>query len=97
MRESQHLKDLDTLLTVHAHEFMKEEHINPLDIITLVKLKICEKSEARSCVNGMKQLVYMDNANVSSCTTQLESIILSIMIDVKEGWDIDTADVVSAY
>jgi hypothetical protein len=68
-----------------------------LQIITMIKEKRYGKVKARACVDGRKQKRYIKKEDVSSPTVQQESIIISMMIDAKEGRDVAIADVVGAY
>ena len=95
--EFNQLNDMKTAIPVMSQDLSNEQKAKALDIITLVKLKRCGKLKARSCANGKKQRVYLTKEEVSSPTAQLESMILSMIIDGDEGRDVATADVVGAY
>ena len=68
-----------------------------LNLITMIKEKRDGRVKARACADGRKQRKYISKEEVSSPTMQLESLILSLIIDAKEGRDVATADVVGAY
>ena len=68
-----------------------------LNLITLVKEKRCGKIKGRACADGRKQRRYIKKEDVASPTIQLESLLLSLLIDAFEKRDVATADVVGAY
>ena len=53
--------------------------------------------KARACVDGHKQRRYISKEEVVSPTIQLESLIIFLLIDAREGRDVATVDVVGAY
>ena len=63
----------------------------------MIKEKRDGKIKAKACADGRKQRKYISKDEVSSSTIQLESLILSLIIDVHEGRDVAIADVVGAY
>ena len=68
-----------------------------LNLITIVKEKRCGKIKGRACVDGRKHRRYISKEEASSPTIQMESLMLLLLIDTKEGRDVATADVVGAY
>ena len=63
----------------------------------MIKEKRCGKIKARACADGRKHRKHLKKDDVSSPTVQQESLIISMMIDAKEGRDVATADIVGAY
>lgn len=63
----------------------------------MIKNRQCGKIKARACVDGRKQRRYINKSQVASLTIQLVILILSIMIDAREGRDVAIVDVVGAY
>ena len=103
-------KALETLLSefgqLQNHNTFDPQHMQylpievrkeALNLITMIKEKMDGKVKARSCADGIKQRTYTSKEEVSSPTMQPESLILSLIIDAKEGKDVATADVVGAY
>ena len=68
-----------------------------LNIITMIKEKRDGKIKARACADGRKQRRYIPKEEATSPTIQLESLIMSLIIDAKEGRDVAIANVVGAY
>ena len=63
----------------------------------MVKEKRYGMIKARACDNGRKKSRYISKEEVASPTVQSDSLILSLIIDEKEGRDIAMVDVVGAY
>ena len=63
----------------------------------MVKEKRVRVIKARACADGRKQRRYISKEKVAPPTIQLESLIMSLLIDVREGHDVATAYVVGAY
>ena len=55
------------------------------------------KSQSKSVRRQQKAWKVYKNDDVSSPTGQQESLIISMMIDAKEGRDVATVDIVGAY
>ena len=53
--------------------------------------------KAKACADGRKQRRYISKEEVASPTIQSESLIMSLLIDAREGRDVATVDVVEAY
>ena len=69
-----------------------------LEAVNLIKRKRCGKVKFRSCANGSQQWKYLkEDDNISSPTLQLESLFISIMIDVLEGRDLAIVDIPGAF
>ena len=63
----------------------------------MIKEKSNGKKKTRVYADGRKQSRYIPKELVTSPTIQLESLIVSLIIDAKEGRDVAIADVVGAY
>ena len=63
----------------------------------MVKKKRDESIKGRACADGRKQRLYIPKEEVTSPTVQLESLILTMLIDAQEGRDIAVADVGGAF
>ena len=63
----------------------------------MIKEKSSGTIKARACADGRGQRRYIAKEDVASPTIQLESLIMSLIIDAKEGRDVAIADVVGAY
>ena len=64
----------------------REERLQALEAVNLIKQKRFGKVKFRSCANGSEQWKYLkEDDNIASPTLQLEALFLSMMIDVFEG------------
>ena len=87
----------DTFIPQHANQLTFEQRKEALQLITMIREKRCGKVKARACADGKKQRRYIKKEEVSLPTAQQESLIITMMIDAKEGRDVAIADVVGAY
>ena len=103
-------RDLDALLKefgqLYKHNTFDPQDISiltpemrkeALNLITMIKEKRSGAIKARACADGRKQRRYISKEEVASPTIQLESLIMSLIIDAREGRDVAIADVVGAY
>ena len=80
-----------------AAELTAMDKKQPLNLITMIKEKRDGKIKGRACADGRKQRRYINRDDVSSPTVQLESLMISLLIDAHEHLDVATADIVGAY
>ena len=66
-------------------------------LITMLKEKRCGKFKTKARTNGRKQLRYISKEEVTPPTIQLETIIMSLLIDVREECALVTVDDVGEY
>ena len=62
-----------------------------------LKKKRCGTIKGRGCADGRKQREYTTKEETSSPTVAIESLMLSCIIDAKEGRDVATADIPGAF
>ena len=53
--------------------------------------------KSRHCANGSKQRNWMDDGEVSSPTVLTESVMLTAILEAKEGRDVATVDIPNAF
>ena len=68
-----------------------------LRLVTIINLKRNGTVKGRVCADGSVQRRYVSKEDSSSPTVQLESLILTLLIDAVEGRDVATADIAGAY
>ena len=68
-----------------------------LNLITMIKETRDGKIKGRACADGRKQRRYISRDDVSSPTIQLESLMITLLVDGYEHRDVATADFVGAY
>eukprot|EP00957_Ditylum_brightwellii_P122484 9340400-Ditylum_brightwellii.AAC.1 len=62
-----------------------------------LKQKHCEKIKGRGCVDGRKKRIYKTKDKMSLPMAAVESLMLSCIIDAKEGRDIATVNIPGAF
>jgi hypothetical protein len=82
-------KDPNTMSTQDKREV--------LEYLMFLKKKRCGKIKGRGCADGRKQRVYTAKEEASSPTVSIEALMLSCVIDAKEGRDVATADIPGAF
>ena len=97
MKEFAQLNDKGTFVPVDVSKLSKKDKMEALNLITMIKQKRCGKIKGRACADGRKQRRYIKKEDVASPTVQLNSLLLSLVIDALEHRDVATADVVGAY
>ena len=68
-----------------------------LNLLIIIREKRCGKIKGRVVADGSKQRSTVPREDATSPTIQLESLIMSLLIDAKEGRDVAISDVVGAY
>ena len=63
----------------------------------MVKDKRDGNIKGRVCADCCKKCLYIEKADVALPTVQLESLVLSLLVDAHEGKDVAILDVVEAY
>ena len=81
----------------YAHTLTVSQRKGALNLITMVKQKLCGKIKGRACADGRKQRSYVPREDATSPTLQLESLLLSLLIDAHENRHVGTADVAGAF
>ena len=83
---------------IDPNTLTNEDFRQAMEAVNLIKMKRSGKVKGRSCINGSKQWMFLEeNEVIASPTLQLESLFLSLMIDVMEGRDVAIFDVPGAY
>lgn len=75
-----------------------EEKRQALEAVNLIKQKRCGKIKGRCAANGSKQRQYLKpEESVASPTCSLEGLLATLVIDAKEGRQVNTFDVPGAF
>ena len=72
----------------HMNNLPKNTKYEALNLTNMIKEKRYSKVKASACADDRKQKRYISKEEVSSPALQLERLILSLIIDSKEGRDI---------
>ena len=75
----------------------KKKRKMALNLLVIITEKRCRKIKGRVVADGSKQRSTVSREDAASPTIQLESLIMSLLIDAKEGRDEAISDVVGAY
>ena len=96
-KEYAQLNDQSVFKGLVAQSLTKEQKRQALRIIEIIKEKRDGMLKGRACADGRPQRKFVSKEESASPTVSLEGLMLSLMIDAKEGRDVATADVAGAY
>ena len=97
LKEYAQLHDMHTFNLEDPKKLTRQQKRRALNLITKIKKKCCGRVKAKGCADGRKQRLWINKEEVSSPTVQLESLIITALIDALEGRDVATADITGAY
>ena len=97
LSEYAQLNDKEVFKACDINKLSYNDKKEALNLITMVKQKRDGKIKGRACTDGRKQRRYLSKDEASSPTIQLESLMLTLLIDAYEQRDVATADVAGAY
>ena len=97
LKEYAQLNDKDVFKACDGNKLTYDEKKSALNLITMVREKRDGKIKGRACADGRKQRRYITKEEVSSPTIQLESLMITLLVDAHERRDVATADVAGAY
>ena len=97
LKEYEQLNDKDLFKACDGNKLTYYEKKSALNLITMVKEKRDGKIKGRACADGRKLRRYITEEEVSSPTIQLESLMITLLVDAHERRDVATADVAGAY
>lgn len=97
LKEYAQLHDMSVFAFENAKKLTAQAKRRALNLITKVKLKRCGKVKARGCADGRKQRLYIRKEDVTSPTVQLESLIVTMLMDEHQHRDVATADISGAF
>ena len=96
-KEMKQLHDRKTIRPVHIKDLTLGQKRRALGYLMFLKEKRCGTVKARGCADGRKQRLYKTKEETSAPTVRTESLLLSCVIDAKEGRQVMTADVPGAF
>ena len=96
-KELQQLHDRGVLAPKLFMELTKEQRARSLAYLMFLKQKRDETIKGRGCADGRPQREWMSKEDTTSPTVATQALILSCMIDAKEGRDVATADIPGAF
>ena len=93
-------KQLDSLAVFKGRFYntlTQQQRKEALGIVQLIKHKKDGRVKGRTCVNGSRQRSYTAEEDASSPTVSTEALLLTAVIDAKEGREIATCDITGAF
>ena len=92
------LKQLDDMSVLEPTSTLSpEQRHDALAYLMFLKRKRCGRIKGRGCADGRKQREHTNKQDASSPTVSLEALILTCLIDAKEGRKVTTCDVPGAF
>ena len=91
------LDDKSVFEGIDASTLTYEQRKSALRAVNLIKEKRTGQIKGRTCANGRPQRKLFTKEQTASPTVSTDALMLSILIDVKEGRDVAVADVEGAY
>jgi hypothetical protein len=97
IKELKQLHDRDVIKPKEARELSWDECQKALQYLMFLKQKRSGVIKGRGCADGRKQQEHLGKEDTSSPTVTTEGLMFSCIIDAKEGQDVATADIPSAF
>ena len=97
MNELHLLHDRGVLESKTAAQLSPEQRKDTLQYLMFLKQKRNGTIKGRGCADGRKQRATTTKEEASSLTVAIESVMLSCVIDAKEGRDEATVDIPGAF
>lgn len=91
---------IDNMMTFEPQDVNKmtrEAKRQTLNLLTMVTEKRDGRLNGRAVIDGRKQRRYIRKEDVASPTVELESLVLSLLIDAQENRDVATANLAGVY
>ena len=82
---------------IDVSKLSKQERSRVLESLIFLTRKRDGSSKARTCVNGSPQRLWMDKDEAASPTVLLESVLLTSVIDAREGREVAVVDIPNAF
>jgi len=82
---------------INASTLTTDQKQEALRAVNPIKEKRSGKLKGRTCADGRSQRAHYTKEDTTSPTLSTDALMLSLMIDAKEGRDVATADVKAAY
>ena len=97
MSEIKQLHDREAFTPINIKDLSPEERKRALETIVFMEEKRDGRIKTRACANRKKQRIWTDKNNTSSPTVSTEAVLLTAVIDAKEGRDVMTSDIPNAF
>jgi hypothetical protein len=97
LKELRQLHDHEVVEPKGQNERTEQERYGSLRYLMFLKEKRRSTVKGRGCADGRKQREYTPKEEMSSPTVAIESLMLSCIIDAKEGHDSVTSNIPGAF
>jgi len=97
LKEIKQLHDRKVFEPILIDQLTKMEKDRAMESIAFLTEKRDKTIKARMCANGSTQREYIDRDDATSPTASTDSILITSVIDAKQGRDVMTADVPNAF
>ena len=97
LAELSQIHNLKVVDPKNASDLTREQKKAALEYLMFLKKKRCGRIKGRGCADGRKQREYTSKEDASSPTVSIEALMLSCVIDAKEGRDTATVDIPGAF
>ena len=94
LTELSQLDNMDTFKPLMINELSKKERKMALNLLVIIREKRSGKIKGRVVADGRKQRDTVPREDAASPTIQLESLLISLLIDAYEGRDVAVSGVV---
>ena len=91
------LDTMDVIELIKAAKLTRAEKKASLEYLMLLKQKRCRIIKGRGCADGRNQRMYMSKEDTSSPTVTTEGLLLSCVIDAKEGRDVAMTEIPGGF
>lgn len=85
VKELQQLHDQGVMPPKMRNDLTHKQRKGALQYLMFLKQKCCGKTKGQGCADGQKQCEYLRKEDTTSPTVATKALLLSCMIDAKEG------------
>jgi hypothetical protein len=97
LKELQQLHERKVIIPIMSSDLTHQQKRQALSYLMFLKQKRDGKIKGRGCADGRKQRSIFSKDNVSSPTVDIESVMLSCVIDAFERRSVATVDIPGAF
>jgi len=95
-KEMQQFNDRKVIIPVNPKDLSKQQKNRALNYLMFLRKKRDGSVKGRGCADRRKQRIW-NTSDLSAPTVSIEAVFLSCAIDAKEGWEVATCDIPSAF
>ena len=97
LAEMKQLHDREAFRPIDITKYGAQARRNAMESLIFIVEKRDGRIKARTVANGSKQRTWMSKEDAASPTVMLESVMLSAIIDAKEGREVAVVDIPNAF